>query len=373
LREIAGKKKEREIILAVMGCMAQREGERLFELVPGLDIIFGVDSFRNVAAKLDEVMQNRSRQMDISGRKSGHSPLSRGHTFSIKGYIAVMRGCNNWCSYCVVPGARGTEKSRPLKEIKDEVKRLVDKGVKEVTFLGQNISAYGKDTGNRYALIELLREINKIAGLLRIRFITSHPRDVWPGLFKAMRELEKVTEYLHLPIQTGSDRILKLMNRGYTVKYYMNLVEKIRKEMPAVSLGTDFIVGFPGERDKDFRDTLKAAETIGFDMAYMYKYSPRPGTKAFGMEGQVSEAAIKERHRSLLKLQEKISLKKNKALIGKEAEVLVEGRSKRNKERLAGRDRGNRMVVFEGRDELIGEVVRLIIKDATNLTLYGER
>ncbi len=283
-----------------------------------------------------------------------------------------MRGCSNYCSYCVVPGARGKEKSREIGEILDEVRKLVERGVKEVTLLGQNITGYGRTNGRDLNLVKLLSEVNRIEGLWRIRFITSHPRDVEPELFYAMRDLEKVAEYLHLPLQAGSDRILKLMNRGYTLSRYMEIVEELRNILPEISLGTDFIVGFPGESDEDFRKTLKVAEEIGFDMAYMYKYSQRPGTKAFSMEGQVMEDIIRERHQQLLKLQEKISLRKNQALIGKDAEVLVEGRSKRNKERVAGRDRGNRMVVFEGSDDLIGKMVSVPIIGATGLTLYGE-
>ncbi|MBL7171016.1 MAG: tRNA (N6-isopentenyl adenosine(37)-C2)-methylthiotransferase MiaB [Candidatus Omnitrophica bacterium] len=375
LREAAKRKKNKDITLVVMGCMAQREGEKLFKIIPELDIVCGTDSFRELPGMLEKSFRGQSRFYELrsvtSIRKSETVPY--GQSPALKGYVSVMRGCNNWCSYCVVPGARGKEKSRAVGDIRDEVKKLVDRGVKEVTMLGQNINAYGKDNGGSASFVEVLEEINKIEGLLRIKFITSHPRDIKAELFTAMKDLDKVVEYLHLPIQAGSDRILKLMNRGYTVSYYMGLVEEMRKVVPGVSLGTDFIVGFPGETEEEFKETLKAAEDIGFDMAYMYKYSQRPGTKAFEMKDTVEEDIIKERHQELLKLQEKISLKKNRGLIGKEVEVLVEGRSKRNIKRLAGRDRGNRMVVFEGSDEVIGKMVSVTIYEATSLTLYGEK
>ena len=393
LREMARVKKERkleeerDITLVVMGCMAQREGERLFKIIPEVDIICGVDSYKRLPEMLAAVRKNGTKLIDLSREErtgeecengtrredgepaGGECSLPR---HSLKGYVAVMRGCNNWCSYCVVPEARGRERSWPISEISDEVKRLVDRGVKEVTLLGQNINAYGKDNGCGKKLVDVLEEVNKIPGLLRIRFITSHPRDAEKELFMAMRALDKVMEHLHLPIQAGSDRILKLMNRGYTLKHYREIIEEFRYILPEGSVGTDIIVGFPGEKEPEFRETLRAVSEIGFDMAYMYKYSSRPGTKAYEFEDKIDEDVVRGRHQELLKLQEGISFRKNEALIGKRVEVLVEGKSKRNPRRLSGRDRGNRICVFEGTDELIGEVVEVKIEKATSLALYGE-
>lgn len=372
MREIAQRKKKKDITIIVMGCMAQREGEKLLKEIPGLDIICGVDNFEYIGDMLEDIRRKRnkyialSRRDKIMGDKVAYSiPRNR-----LKGYVAVMRGCNNFCSYCVVPGARGKEKSRTIRDIVDEVERLVESGVKEVTLLGQNINAYGRDNGAD--LVSLLTEVNNIQGLYRIRFITSHPRDIKQELFWTVKNLDKVMEYIHLPLQAGSDKILELMNRRYTVSQYMDIVRKMREIIPDVSIGTDLIVGFPGETERDFKETLKITEEMQFDMAYMYKYSPRPGTRAFGMSGAIKEDIIRERHKVLLKLQEKISLRKNQAFIGKKVEVLVEGRSKRNIQKLSGRDRGNRIVVFEGSDDLIGHIVNVNITGATSLTLYGE-
>ena len=282
----------------------------------------------------------------------------------VKTWVSIMRGCNNYCAYCVVPYLRGRERSRPLDEIVQEIKGLAEEGYKEVTLLGQNVNSYP-------GFVDLLKGVNKIDGIERIRFVTSHPRDITEEMLRVVSQSEKICEHLHLPLQAGSDKILKRMNRGYTREFYEDLIKKARKLIPGVSITTDLIVGFPGEKEEDFEDTLNLVKELEFDGAFIYKYSHRPGTAAAKMDGGVVEEVKKERLHRLQELQEKISGKKNEGLVNQEVEVLVEGPSKKVPLRLYGRTRTNKIVIFEGVEELVGKLIKVRIKEVGPWTLFG--
>lgn len=355
--ELQGKK-----VLGIVGCMAQQYGEKVFNRAPYVDLVCGTYRFHKIGELLEKVCNGMKivdveRKEDDLGSNLGSNGLGQNCTF-----VPISRGCDNKCSYCVVPYVRGPERNRPMLEIIDEIKRL---GYKEVTLLGQNVNSY-RD-GN-YGFVDLLKELNEVDGIERIRFITSHPKDASIDLFKAIRELDKVCEHLHLPVQSGSNKILEKMNRGYTREHYLGLIDRVGKD---IAISTDIIVGFPGETEDDFRDTYDLMKGIGFDSAFIFKYSPRPGTPAAGLEDDVPIDVKKERNQCLLKLQDEIGLSKNNLLVGNVLEVFVEGISKNNKNRLMGRTRTNKIVVFEGSKDLVGQLVSVKIVDASPHTLFG--
>lgn len=374
-------KRERgDLILGVCGCMAQREGEEILRRAPFVDIVCGTHNFGKIPLLLNKVRENGRAIIDISKEEEvvASSGCLLPQEGKVQAWVSIMRGCNNFCAYCVVPYLRGRERSRPGEEILGEVERLVRAGVKEVTLLGQNVNSYqyepqttdhGPQTIN---FINLLRMVNKVKGLERLRFVTSHPRDMTEEILRVVSRLERVCEHLHLPLQAGSNRILKLMNRGYSRDFYRGVVVKARELIPGVAITTDLIVGFPGERDEDFEETFDLVEEIGFDGAFIYKYSPRPGTSAAKMDGEVMEGVKKLRLQRLQELQKSINLKKNQALIGREVEVLVEGPSKKVSTKLCGRTRPNKIVIFKGSRKLIGKLVRVEVKEVSSWTLFGE-
>lgn len=350
---LAGKK-----VLGVTGCMAQQYGKEVFKRAPYVDLVCGTYRFHKIGELLEKACAGKKvvdvecveDDMDCNGPALGCN------------FVPISRGCDNRCSYCVVPYVRGPERNRPMEEIVSEICRL---GHKEVTLLGQNVNSY-RD-GN-YGFVDLLKRLNDVDGLSRIRFVTSHPKDASPDLFRAIGELDKVCEYLHLPIQSGSNRILEKMNRGYTREHYLWLIDNLGE---GVALSTDIIVGFPGETEDDFQDTYNLMKNIGFDSAFIFKYSPRPGTPAEKLDDDVPIDIKKERNQCLLKLQDEISHSKNKSLIGNVLDVIVEGISKNNKNRLMGRTRTNKIVVFDGDRGLIGQLVNVEIVDVSPHTLYG--
>jgi tRNA-2-methylthio-N6-dimethylallyladenosine synthase len=282
-----------------------------------------------------------------------------------------MYGCDNFCAYCIVPYTRGREKSRPLSEIAEEIENLVAQGCLEVMLLGQNVNSYGKDLPGGVNFATLLRRLDQIPGLARIRYMTSHPRDFSDELIKTIVNSQKVCEHFHLPLQAGSNKILQKMNRGYTREQYLRLTEKIREAIPAASITTDLIVGFPGETVEDFQDTLELVEKLQFDAAYTFMFSPRPGTQAANMKEQVPLPEKKVRLNQLTKIQNQISLDRNRTLEGQVWEVLVEGKSKTNPARLTGRTRTNKIVVFDGEEILKGKIVEVKIECAQTWTLFG--
>lgn len=362
------------MIIAIGGCMAENRETREYILkkVPHVKVIFGTRSYHHLPELIDQARRENTPQV-LTGDGDRQLPgiLPACHENSFQAYVTIMYGCNNFCSYCIVPYTRGREQSRPVEEIYREITALVERGYLEVTLLGQNVNSYGKDLGDGSSFAGLLRKLDQIPGLSRIRYMTSHPRDFTDELIETIARSDKVCEHFHLPLQAGSDRILKLMNRGYTAERYLKLVEKIRRAVPGAAITTDLIVGFPGESEDDFLATLEMIERVRFDAAYTFIFSPRKGTPAATMPDQLPVEVAKERLNRLIRVQNRISLELNREQIGQTKEVLVEGRSKTNPDRWSGRTRTNKIVVFEATGELEGKPVQVTITDAHTFTLYG--
>lgn len=364
-----GKLDNKDRIIGVIGCMAQRLGRKIFRKVPYVNLVCGTYSLKKMPDLLNRVKAGEKKVIDVESNGRNSSGIALESTKKVVcEWVPIMRGCNNKCSYCIVPYVRGPERSIQLKNIVSEIEKLAAKGCQEVTLLGQNVNSYRDTVG----FVGLLEKINAIKGIERIKFITSHPKDADIELFKAIAEYDKVCEYLHLPIQSGSNNILKKMNRRYTREQYLEKISILKDLLPEVGLSTDIIVGFPGETEEDFRATCSLMKEVEFDSAFIFKYSPRTGTPAFDLGDNVSLEIKKERNNSLLVLQDEICEKKNGELKGKAVQVLVEGHSKNNKNMLMGRTRTNKIVVFDGADSLIGKLVDVCIKRVTTYTLYGE-
>ncbi|MDD5488160.1 MAG: tRNA (N6-isopentenyl adenosine(37)-C2)-methylthiotransferase MiaB, partial [Candidatus Omnitrophica bacterium] len=366
------KKKKPDLKIGVVGCMAERHGELLFKEQPAIDILAGPNNIYDIP----ELIESSFGQDRVLAVKTVRRPKKGADTEYRAGvlsaFVNIMYGCDNFCSYCIVPHVRGREVSRPKKDIVKEVKLLADKGFKEITLLGQNVNSYGKGQTQKVDFPEILEAVNGVKGIERVRFTTSHPKDAGSRLFRAMRDLEKVCEHIHLPLQSGSDRMLDLMNRGYSYDDYRKKVDMLRGAIPDAGISTDLIVGFPSEKEKDFKATEKAMEEVGFNSAFIFKYSPRPPAVSSFLMDDVPEDVKKERNTALLAVQKKISQAKNKALIGTEQEVLVEGPSRMSEKELMGRTRANIPCVFPGGADLVGQVLRVRIKGASPNTLKGE-
>lgn len=288
--------------------MAQREGEKIFRRSPSVDLIFGTHQICNLPTFLNEVIRERRKVIAIKEGKISQEGVKAYRADRAEAYVAIMRGCNNHCTYCVVPSARGRQNSRPPEEVIKEIEDLVEEGYKEVTLLGQNVVAYGKDLGG-IDFIDLLERVNEIEGIEKIKYISSHPKDMSDRLIETLPGLSKACEDLHLPVQSGCNRILKAMNRGYTREEYLKIIGKVRSLIPRISITTDIIVGFPGEGEKDFADTLSLMKEVRFASAYMFKYSPRPGTPAEKMSEQIPEEIRLKRLHEVIDLQREISEK----------------------------------------------------------------
>ncbi|MGA3207106.1 MAG: tRNA (N6-isopentenyl adenosine(37)-C2)-methylthiotransferase MiaB [Syntrophales bacterium] len=367
------KKMKPKLIIGVGGCLAQQLGSKFIERVPHLDLVFGthnIHSLPDLIAKIEETGQPVVRTEFHEEVKSLGilAPTKNG---KVTAYVTIMQGCNNFCSYCVVPHLRGKEESRSLTEIVKEVEVLAGRGIKEVTLLGQNVNSYGRAIGNRHDFADLLHEIGSIAGIERIRFTTSHPKDLSDKLVCCFSEVDKLCEHIHLPVQTGSDRVLKMMNRYYTNAEYCERVDKLRSICPGISITSDIIVGFPGEADGDFQATIDMMGKIRFDNSFSFKYSERDGTAAAELGDKVSECVKTDRLKIVQALQEKHTLEKNEAMIGNTEEILVEEISKNSKEDIAGRTRTNKIVNFRGSHTLIGKTVSVLIIDAYQHSLKG--
>jgi len=365
-----------QLVIGICGCMPQQKDElqNILEKLPHVDLIFGTHNIHRLPELLERA-QSGERVVEVwddgqAGPGEDHRdglPVIRRH--NVKAFVNVIYGCTNFCSYCIVPYTRGKEHSRLPEMVVREVRELAEQGFKEVTLLGQNVNAYGKDLGAGITFAGLLRELHDIDGVERIRFTTSHPRDMGDDLIDAIAQLPKVCEHLHLPVQAGSNRILRRMNRGYTREYYLQLVDKVRRAVPNISLTTDLIVGFPGETEEDFVQTLSLVEDVRFDSAFTFIFSPRKGTPAAKMSEQVPEEVKKERIYRLIELQNEISAKHMHKLLGHELEVLVEEASS---EGLVGRTRSNRQVHFAGDSSLLGQLATVRITEATAFCLKGE-
>lgn len=366
------KEKNPHLILGVCGCVAQRRPEEVLQQAPYVDFILGTFNFYRLPLVVRRVRESGERIVDVEERETIPEKLPKLRKSKFSAYVPIMRGCDNFCTYCNVPYVRGRERSRLPEDILREVEELSCQGYKEVTLLGQNVNSYGKGLENRLDFADLLTRINCIEGIERIRFTTSHPKDITDKLIQRMRDLDKVCEHLHLPVQAGSNKVLKRMRRGYTKERYLELVDKIRKTIPQISLTTDIIVGFPGESEQDFQETLDLVRKVEFDGAFTFCYSRIKGTEAAEFEDQLPEEVKKERLRRLIQLQREILEKRNKSLVGQKFEVLVEGLSKKSSDELQGRTRTNKVVVFKGSPDLVGKLVQVKIVDSSQWALRGE-
>lgn len=370
------KEKNPDMIIAVCGCMTQQReiAEHIAKRYPFVDIVFGTNKIHKLTEMIANARTAGGTVLDIEEDDGGKIvegiPVERED--GIRAWIAVMHGCDNFCSYCIVPFVRGRERSRRKADILNEVKELGQKGYKEVTLLGQNVNSYGKDLPGEVDFAALLRETDRIEGIERIRFVTSHPKDLSDELIYAIRDCRKVCEHVHLPVQSGSSRILDQMNRKYTRERYLDLADRIKNAIPGVSITTDIIVGFPGETEEDFEQTLDLVKTVRFDSAFTFLYSQRKGTPAERMKDQIPYEVKHPRFLRLLDLTQQITAENNMLLKGAVQEVLVEGISKNDPERLTGRTRTNKLVHFKGGPELTGQLVKVKITNPQNWSLYGE-
>ncbi len=382
-------------IIGVIGCMAQKDGRRIFRRAPHVDLVVGPGQLGRIPELIRRVADGEGPQMEVSLSRDSAEPrkvrasfqqYDPGRDVSVRpgphqAMVRIMFGCNNFCAYCIVPKVRGPEQSRPADEIVDEVRRLVDQGCLEVTLLGQTVNGY-RDQGAEppVRLADLLARLDRIEGLRRLKFVTNHPRHMTTELIEAVRDLPSVSPYLHIPAQSGSNPILKRMHRGYTVESYREMLSQIRDTIPGVAITSDFIVGFPGETEEDYRRTADLVRDARFKNSFIFKYSPRPGTKAAEQfEDDVSDEVKRRRNNDLLAIQNAISLEDNRPLVGREVEVLVEGPSKHSRKRdasgqsiqLAGRTVDDRIVVFDGPRDLVGRILPIRIEKADSFTLFG--
>jgi tRNA-2-methylthio-N6-dimethylallyladenosine synthase len=369
------KKINPNLIIAVSGCMMQQKGipELIKKKYPHVDIIFGTHNIHRLPELLNNALQGKSTIIEIwdaEGAIIEGLPIQR--EGDIKAYVTIMYGCNNFCTYCIVPYTRGRERSREPESIINEIKELSSKGYKEITLLGQNVNSYGKDLKDM-TFAGLLRMVNQVEGIDRVRFMTSHPKDLTDDVILAVKECGKVCEHIHLPVQSGSTQILKKMNRKYSKEDYLVLVEKIKSEIDGAALTTDIIIGFPGETEEDFNETLDLVAKVEFDSAFTFIYSVRKGTPAEKYETQVPEGVKHERFNRLVELINSISERKNREYKNKIVEVLVEGYSKSDETRLTGRTRTGKLVNFIGGDiNLTGRLVNVKITEPQTWTLQGE-
>jgi tRNA-2-methylthio-N6-dimethylallyladenosine synthase len=371
-----GKFKEQnpDLIIGVGGCLAQHLGTKFHKRVRHLDFVFGTHNIHRLPEMVASAQKKREKITNVDFHKSLNSigiyaPPVNG---SISAFVTIMQGCNNFCAYCVVPYLRGREMSRTPEDIIEEIKKLVDCGIKEVTLLGQNVNSYGKYIDNGVNFAGLIKRIGKISGISRIRFTTSHPRDLSEELIDCFAQEEKLCEHIHLPVQSGSNRVLALMNRGYTVEEYRAKVDRLRKVCPRISITSDIIVGFPQETQNDYQETIDMMEKIRFDSLFSFKYSERKGTVAQKFAGKIEECEKLRRLKQLQALQDKYTLEKNTALEGSRQELLVKGKSKNLERDLTGRTRSWKIVNFKGNQELIGELVNVKISKAYLHSLRGE-
>lgn len=387
LGELKKLKEEKDIVVAIGGCMMQEKHitDKIKQSYPFVDIIFGTHTLQKFPEDLYEILTKREKikdVIDIDGEVYEGLPIKR--ESKIKASVTIMNGCNNFCSYCIVPYVRGRERSRNPKDIIEEVEQLAKEGYKEITLLGQNVNSYlrSENTGIRKAKIEeykgidsfakLLREINKIDGIERIRFVSPHPKDFTDDVIEAIRDCDKVCKLIHLPLQSGSSNVLKIMNRKYTKEAYLELVKKMKKEIPNLTLSTDIIVGFPGETEEDFEDTLDVVRKVNFEQVYMFIYSRRVGTPGDRMENQIPEDIKHKRFDRLKALVESQIQSNNEKYVGTMQKVLVEGYSKNNTNMLSGRTDSNKVVIFEGKEELINKMIDIKIVSEHMWYLKGD-
>ncbi|WP_457639691.1 tRNA (N6-isopentenyl adenosine(37)-C2)-methylthiotransferase MiaB [Persephonella sp.] len=365
------KNKNPDAIIGVCGCLAQRAGYEILQKAPFIDMVFGTTNIHHLPQLLKEAEAGNKaveiiEDIDENETELDKYPTVRDNKYTA--YVTVIRGCDKKCTYCIVPYTRGKERSRRIGEIIQEVQWLVEDGVKEIHLIGQNVTAYGKDLGD-VKFHELLYAVADVEGVERIRFTTGHPRDLDEETIRAMAEIPQVCEYLHLPIQAGSDRILKAMDRGYTQKEYLEKIELLKKYIPDIALSTDIIVGFPGETYEDYLETIKVLKEVEYDQVFAFKYSPRPGTPAAQMPQTEGPEKISRWLSDLINMQKEITFKKNREYENKVVEVLVE---EEKDGKYTGRTRTNKLVHIEGGNNLLGEIVKIKIRKANRFSLEGE-
>ncbi len=368
------KKRRPDAIVGVVGCAAQNLKDGIFDRLPHVQLIVGPRRFGAIPRLVEEIRRTGLRRIaveDCDDEFIDGADVESARETPFKAFVKAMEGCDLSCAFCIVPTTRGGEVSRPPETIVEEVRRLADSGVVEITLLGQTIDSYGKGLKPAIDLGGLLRRVHEVSGIRRIRFITSHPSFMREPIIEALRDLPKACKYVHMPAQSGSDVVLKRMRRGYTVSRYLSLVDRLRERVPGVEIASDFIVGFPGETETDFEATLDLSRRVRFQNAFVFQYSPRPGTDAAAMADDVPDEEKGRRNRELLSLQEGISREKNAERVGQRLEILVDGPSKNNPRRQAGRTDTNQIVHFEAERDLRGKFVEVDITSSTALTLFG--
>ena len=370
------KDRRESVIIGVGGCVAQQEGANLLRRMPHVDLVFGTHNIHKLPQMVEQVQRSQSRPVEIAFYRDPSymdDPEGRSRVEGAKAFVTIMQGCNKVCSFCIVPYVRGREVSRPSAKILAEIESLARHGVKEVMLLGQNVNSYGKTSPGELSFAELLGRVNAIEGLQRIRFTTSHPQDLSPELIEAFATLDKLCEHLHLPVQSGSDSVLTRMRRGYTRNEYLTRIDRLRQRCPKVALSTDIIVGFPGETDVEFANTLEMLRQVEYDEIFSFMYSPRTQTVSAKIyDDDVVDEIKKDRLQEVLRLQKEISLKRNRQGIGNVDEVLVDGRSRLKNGQVMGRTRTNRIVNLTGEETLVGSLLPVRIIGATANSLIGE-
>jgi tRNA-2-methylthio-N6-dimethylallyladenosine synthase len=376
------RKNRPDVVLGFMGCMAQSRGQELIDKLPDVDLVLGTQKFHHAGDYLDEILSGRRKKIVDVAAEPGSEATIREHLLngnapkSVTAFVSIMQGCNQYCTFCIVPYTRGEERSRSIPDIVAECRQLVSQGVKEITLLGQIVTSYGKRDipakDGKSAFVQLIDAVHEIDGLERLRFTSPHPKGYGDDVIEAYARLPKLVESAHLPVQSGSDRVLKLMHRGYARKRFLEIIEKLRRVRPAIGITTDIIVGFPGETEDDFEQTLSLAREARFDNAYIFKYSQRRDTPAAQMPDQVPLKIREERNQRLLETVNEIGRRKYDAFVGRQTQILVEGPSRKNSARLAGRTRCNKIVVFDGSDRHRGQLMDVKITRAGSFTLYGD-
>jgi tRNA-2-methylthio-N6-dimethylallyladenosine synthase len=397
--------KERpHVVFGFLGCMAQARGAELLKDLPHVDLVVGTQKFHRVGDYVEELVAKKKNQISENAQRStpnvqrsmkrqmddlrfsivdvaeeaGSQSTIRDQQLAPRratAFVSIMQGCNMHCTFCIVPQTRGSERNRSIDEIVNEVRDLVSRGVKEITLLGQIVNLYGRHEfpkiDNKSPFVQLLEAVHAVDGLERLRFTSPHPIGFRNDLIDAISRLPKLAEHVHLPLQSGSNKILKAMHRAYTAEKYVDLVRRIRRARYGIAITTDIIVGFPGETEDDYQQTRDLVEQIQFDNAFVFRYSPRRGTPAANMPDQIDERTKEERNQDLLRIVNESNRRKLERLVGRDVEVLCEGPSKTNPARLMGRTRTNKIVVFEGNEELIGEIVHVQVQQANGFSLYG--
>ena len=375
--------KNRKAVLGFMGCMAQSRGRELIDRLPDVDLVVGTQKFHRTADHIGDLLAGRAGGVVDTGEEKGSEATIREHLLngasdkkSVTSFVSIMQGCNQFCTFCIVPYTRGRERSRSIDDIVSECRDLVDRGVHEVTLLGQIVTSYGRreigERDGKSAFVQLIEAVHGIDGLDRIRFTSPHPKGYGDDLVEAYGRLAKLCESAHIPVQSGSDVMLKRMHRGYTRERFLEIVGRLRAVKPGVGITTDIIVGFPGETEEEFEATVSLCREVQFDNAFVFKYSTRRDTPAAAMENQLPRELIEQRHALLLAAIDEMGARRYEQFVGKTVEVLVEGPSRRNAARMEGRTRCNKIVVFDGGERFRGQLVDLKITRNGSFTLYGD-